>query len=136
MPPRNHKNWLKVPKIEHISSECYNNHSIYEQEIEHIFAKVWVPMCHFSEMANDGDYRSTQIAHQNVVAVNSKGNVKVFLCPSIDRPAGNGLDTAGLKELCSEVKHGGMVWTTLDPNPTQSVRRVDVWSIRLHCRCY
>jgi len=121
MPPRNHKNWLKAPHIEHISSECYNNHSIYEQEIELIFAKVWVPMCHSSEMANDGDFRSTQIAHQNVVAVNSKGAIKVFLCPSIDRPAGNGLDTNGLKELHSEVKHGGMVWTTLDPNPTQSV---------------
>ena len=25
MPPRNHKNWLKSQKIEHISSECYNN---------------------------------------------------------------------------------------------------------------
>ena len=56
-----------------------------------------------------------------MVAVNNRGAVKVFLCPSIDRPAGNGLDTSGLKELHSEVKHGGMVWTTLDPNPTQSV---------------
>ena len=65
MAPRNHKNWLSTPKVEHISSECYNNYSIYEQEIEQIFAKVWVPMCHTSEMYNDGDFRSTQIAHQN-----------------------------------------------------------------------
>ena len=121
MAPRNHKNWLSTPKVEYISSECYNNYGIYEQEIEHIFAKVWVPMCHISEMYNDGDFRSTQIAHQNVVALNVKGEVQVFLCPSIDRPSGNGLDTNGLKKLHSEVKHGGMVWTTLDPNPSQSV---------------
>ena len=74
MAPRNHKNWLSTPKVEHISSECYNNYSIYEQEIEQIFAKVWVPMCHTSEMYNDGDFRSTQIAHQNVVALNVKGD--------------------------------------------------------------
>ena len=89
MAPRNHKNWLKKPKVEFISSECYNNHSIYQQEIEQIFAKVWVPVCHTSEMSNKGDYRSSQIAHQNVVAVNRGDTVEAFLCPSIDRPAGN-----------------------------------------------
>jgi hypothetical protein len=26
MPPRNHSNWTKTPKVEYISSECYNNH--------------------------------------------------------------------------------------------------------------
>ena len=120
MAPRNHKNWLKKPKVEFISSECYNNHSIYQQEIEQIFAKVWVPVCHTSEMSNKGDFRSSQIAHQNVVAVNRGDTVEAFLCPSIDRPAGNGIDTDGLKKLHSEVKHGGMVWITLDPNPSQS----------------
>ena len=121
MAPRNHKNWLKKPKVEFISSECYNNHSIYQQEIEQIFAKVWVPVCHTSEMSNKGDFRSSQIAHQNVVAVNRGDTIEAFLCPSIDRPAGNGIDTGGLKKLHSEVKHGGMVWITLDPNPSQSV---------------
>jgi methanesulfonate monooxygenase large subunit len=121
MAPRNHKNWLNKPKIEFISSECYNNHSIYQQEIEQIFAKVWVPVCHTSEMSNKGDFRASQIAHQNVVAINRGDFVEAFLCPSIDRPTGNGLDTDGLQKLHSDVKHGGMVWVTLDPNPTQSV---------------
>ena len=86
MAPRNHKNWLNKPKVEFISSECYNNHSIYQQEIEQIFAKVWVPVCHTSEMSNKGDFRSSQIAHQNVVAVNRGDVIEAFLCPSIDRP--------------------------------------------------
>ena len=85
MAPRNHKNWLKRPKVEFISSECYNNHSIYQQEIEQIFAKVWVPVCHMSEMSNKGDFRSSQIAHQNVVAVNRGDGIERF-CPSSDRP--------------------------------------------------
>ncbi|NDD09445.1 MAG: aromatic ring-hydroxylating dioxygenase subunit alpha, partial [Rhodobacteraceae bacterium] len=121
MAPRNHKAWLKSPEIEFISSECYNNHSIYQQEIEQIFAKVWVPVCHTSEMSNNGDFRASQIAHQNVVVINRGDGVEAFLCPSIDRPSGNGLDTDGLQKLHSEVKHGGMIWVTLDPNPSQSV---------------
>ena len=125
MPPRNHKKWLATPKIEYISSECYNNHGIYEQEIEHIFAKVWVPMCHKSELPNKGDFRTTQIAFQNVVAVNHGDSFKVYLCPSMDRLAGNGISVDGLTELYSGVQHGGMVWVTLDPNPSQSI---DEWT--------
>ena len=62
MPPRNHSQWLKKPKVEYISSECYNTHSIYLREQEEIFSKVWVPMCHISEMRNKGDFRTTRIA--------------------------------------------------------------------------
>ena len=54
MPPRNHKDWTKEPKVEHISSLIYSDHSLYEQELENIFSKVWVPMCHSSEMPNLG----------------------------------------------------------------------------------
>ena len=72
MPPRNHKTWMKTPNVEYISSECYNNNDIFQQEQEHIFSKVWVPMCHISEMYNEGNYRTTQIAGQNVIAVNTK----------------------------------------------------------------
>ena len=50
MPPRNHRDWTKTPKVEHISSSIYSSHEIYKQEQENIFSKVWVPMCHISEM--------------------------------------------------------------------------------------
>ena len=42
MPPRNHTTWLKKPKVEAITSKCYNNFEVYEQEIERIFSKVWI----------------------------------------------------------------------------------------------
>ncbi len=123
MPARNHKKWLAQPKIEYISSECYNNYQIYEQEIEHIFGKVWIPMCHISEMSKVGDFRSTQIAFKNVVAVNRGNVVEAYTCQSIDRLTGNGIDTSNMKKLHCEVKHGGMVWVTLDPNPTMDVEQ-------------
>ena len=40
MASRNHKNWLKEPTVEYISSECYSSQEIYEKEIKEIFAKV------------------------------------------------------------------------------------------------
>jgi methanesulfonate monooxygenase large subunit len=71
MAPRNHKQWKSVPNVEYISSECYNNNSIFQQEQELIFSKVWIPMCHISEMYEKGNYRTTQIAGQNVIAYNT-----------------------------------------------------------------
>ena len=127
MPPRNHNNWTKTPKVEYISSECYNDHSIYLREQEEIFSKVWVPMCHISEMYNKDDYRTTQIAGQNVIAWNTGDGIKAAYNLQMQSPAGNqvSIDRGCGKKLHCEVKHGGMVWVTLDPNPTQSV---DEWT--------
>ena len=126
MPPRNHKDWTKTPKVEHISSSIYSSHDIYKQEQENIFSKVWVPMCHMSEMRDVFSYRTTQIAGQNVIAWNRGDNICAYLNPTVHSPSGKKYNDEGLgKELYCEVKHGGMVWVTLDPNPTQSV---DEWT--------
>jgi len=123
MPPRNHKQWTKTPNIEHINSLIYSDQDLYEQEIEKIFSKVWVPMCHISEMYNEGNYRTTQIAGQNVIAVNTKDGVKAYRNYGFNFPSGTVASPIVTVEpqLHCEVKHGGMVWVTLDPNPTQSV---------------
>ena len=123
LPPRNHKKWLETPKIEYISSECYNNAEVFAQEQENIFSKVWIPMCHISEMYNPSNYRITQIAGVNVIAVNTGTGVKAYRDHSVMYPTGSIAlgELEGLTELHCEVKHGGMVWTTLDLNPTQSV---------------
>jgi len=127
MPPRNHKDWIKKPNVEYVNSLIYSDRSLYEQEQENIFSKVWVPMCHISEMRNKGDYRTTRIADKRVIAINVDGeNVQAYYNTNdIDhrKPAGNiTYDFATVETpLHSEIKHGGMVWVTLDPNPTQSV---------------
>ena len=74
MAPRNHKQWKAVPNVEYISSECYNNNEIFKLEQEEIFSKVWIPMCHISEMRNKGDYRTTRIADKRVIAINVQGS--------------------------------------------------------------
>ena len=130
MPPRNHKDWTKKPKVEYVNSLIYSDYKLYEQELENIFSKVWVPMCHSSELPHLGDFRKTQIALQNVVAIRFKsGVIKTFLTDRVKSPSGNNLaltyHSGDWKEIPCEVKHGGMVWTTLNDNPTMSV---DEWT--------
>jgi methanesulfonate monooxygenase large subunit len=123
MPARNHRNWLKKPLVEYVSSEIYSSQEIFEEEIESIFSKVWVPVCHISEMYNKLDYRTSQIAGHNIIVYNTGDGVRAY------RNYGSWAPTGTLQapivtvepQLHSEVKHGGMVWVTLDPNPTQSV---------------
>ena len=78
MPPRNHKDWLKKPKVEYVSSEIYSSYEIYEQEKEMIFSKVWIPMCHISEMPEAGNYRTTTIADVDVIAWNTGEEVRAY----------------------------------------------------------
>ena len=130
MPPRNHRDWTKTPKVEYINSLVYSDHYLYEQELENIFSKVWIPMCHSSEMPNLGDFRKTQIALKNVVAIRFEGNkVRTFLNDSVKSPSGNDLaltyHSGKWTELPCEVKHGGMIWTTLDIDNTKTV---DEWT--------
>ena len=123
MPPRNHKKWLAKPNVESISSKCYNNQAIFDMEIEQIFSKVWIPMCHISEMPETGDFRTTQIANVTVLAYNTGKGVRAYRNYGVLQPSGTLAAPIVTVEprLHCEVKHGGMVWVTLDPNPTQSV---------------
>ena len=126
MAPRNHKDWLKQPKMDYISSECYNNYEIFQEEQKEIFSKVWIPMCHISEMRNKGDFRTTRIADKRVIAINIDGeNVQAYYntndmtsCPlelyMILQPQKNHYT----------VRSNMVVWfVTLDPNPTMSVEQ-------------
>lgn len=123
MAPRNHKTWLKKPKVEYISSEIYHSHAIYKQEQEDIFSKVWVPVCHMSEMYNKDDFRTTTIAGKDVIVWNTGDGVEAAINLQFNAPAGNfHLIHKGCgRKLHCEVKHGQMVWVTLDPDPKYTV---------------
>ena len=128
MPARNHKNWLKQPNVESVSSEIYSSQKIFEQEIEHIFSKVWVPVCHASEMGMTGCFRTTQIAFQNVIVIRfSSGIVRAFHNEKVTKVSGMDMSlcyhSLSWKELPCEIKHGGMVWVTLNPDPDQTVEQ-------------
>ena len=97
--------------------------SLFAQEQEQIFSKVWVPICHISEMYKQGDFRTSQIAGVNVLAYNTGKRVHAWRNYGVSQPSGTfkaPVVTVEPKLHC-EVKHGGMVWVTLDPNPSTSV---------------
>ena len=129
MPARNHRNWLKKPtNVEYVSSEIYSSQEIHKAEQEQIFNKVWVPMCHKSELSNPGNFRTTQIAGQNVIAVNNGDSIKTYLnTGKFNTPSGTMTRVEFLMDdytpLYTEVKHGGMVWTTLNKNPDMDVEQ-------------
>ena len=131
MPPRNHRNWLKEPAVEYISSECYNNQDIHDQEQEQIFSKVWIPMCHKSELPNELDFRTTQIAGVNVIVYNTGKEFKAYRNYGSQTPAGTlGAPIVTVEpQLPLEVKHGGMIWVTLNPDPDQTVEQ---WLSLIH----
>jgi methanesulfonate monooxygenase large subunit len=123
MPPRNHKDWIKEPKVEYINSLIYSDQSLYEQEVENIFSKVWVPCFHKSELPNAGNFRTGQIAGQNILAYNTGTEIRAYRNYTVMEPSGTFAAPVVTSEpkLYCEVKHGGMVWITLDSNPTMSV---------------
>ena len=123
MPPRNHKDWIKEPKVEYVNSLIYSDQSLYEQEVENIFSKVWVPCFHKSELPNAGNFRTGQIAGQNILAYNTGTEIRAYRNYTVMEPSGTFAAPVVTSEpkLYCEVKHGGMVWITLDPNPTMSV---------------
>ena len=121
MPPRNHKNWIKKPNVEYISSKIYSDWDLYSQELETIFSKVWVPVCHESELIVDNWYRSSTIAHTPVAVIKNKHGINVYKNTGLYGVSGPISEVVGDK-LHSEVGYGGMVWTTLNDNPDQSLK--------------
>ena len=122
MPPRNHVNWLKQPKVEHISSEIYSSWDLYKLEQERIFSDVWVPMCHTSELPEPGNFRTSTIAGVNVIAINNGDDIRAYRNPGkFMAPAGSMTRVQfymdDYEPLFCEVKHGQMVWVTLNESP-------------------
>jgi ethylbenzene dioxygenase alpha subunit len=67
-----------------LSRRVYWDQRIYEQELEKIFARSWLFLAHESQLQKTGDYLTTYMAEDNVIAVRQKdGSIKAFLntCP-------------------------------------------------------
>ena len=49
MPAKNHKQWLANPQLElgeWVDSRVYSDPRIFEDELNNIFKRVWIPVCH------------------------------------------------------------------------------------------
>lgn len=100
MSSRNHTQWTAVPNLqpgEWVDSRIYSDQQIFEEELNKIWKKTWIPVCHGSELKNAYDFRTMTIAKEPVIVVRGKDmKVRAFLnvCPHRGnmierRPAGS-----------------------------------------------
>ncbi len=165
---RNLEQWARrpdLPDTHYVDTRVYNDPSIFGEEIERIFHRTWLPVCHESELPQPYDFRTSGIAGSKpIVMVRGPDNrIRTFLnvCPHrantiVRSPAGSLLKAepsgnpknmtcmfhgwqfdatgkcvdiprekagyqdrvckadVGLRELRTEVAHGGFVWVNLD----------------------
>ena len=88
MPARNHRQWSEVPGQlrpgQWVDSRIYSDPDIFEEELEKIFKKVWIPVCHESELPEPYDFRTSSIAREPIIVVRGPDQqVRAFLnvCP-------------------------------------------------------
>ena len=69
---RNAKQWNTPPdpnRIEWADSRIYSDTEIFEEELEKIWKKVWIPVCHESELPEPYDFRTVSIAREPVIVL-------------------------------------------------------------------
>ncbi|ART53206.1 hypothetical protein CBP34_18185 [Acidovorax carolinensis] len=87
-----------------VATAAYRGPEVFAQEMEQIFYKTWIYLCHESEIAKPGDFKSTQIGTRPVIVTRGreggihallnacthrgaticreeKGNTRAFVCP-------------------------------------------------------
>lgn len=63
-----------------VDRRIYTDQGLYEKEIEQVFEKDWVFLCHEDQIQNHGDYYSTYIGRQPVLVIRDKdGSVNAFI---------------------------------------------------------
>ncbi len=63
-----------------VATAAYRGAEMFESELEKIFYSTWIYLCHESEVANSGDFKSTWIGLQPVIVTrDNDGRINAFL---------------------------------------------------------
>ena len=64
---RNLEQWSRPPALpasHYVDTRVYTDHAIFEEEMEKIFGRVWLPVCHESELPEPYDFRASYAGHR------------------------------------------------------------------------
>lgn len=68
-----------LPGTHFLDNRIFTDEGIFRQELRDIFEKVWIFVCHESEIPNGGDFRCTKAAGKPVVVVRGDdGGIRTF----------------------------------------------------------
>src|SRR3984893_12204153 len=74
----------KIVQPDRVHRTAYTDQAIFEQEMTHIFEKIWVYCGHESQVSKPGDYHALQIGRQPLIMVRGQdGRIHVLYnrCP-------------------------------------------------------
>ena len=97
---RRREQWHRPPNLapeNYVDNRIYTDETIFAEEQEKIFTQGWKFVCHESEVASPGDFRTTTVAGKPLAIIcGDDGEVRVFynVCPHrgaviLRQPAGN-----------------------------------------------
>jgi len=68
-----------LPPTHYLDNRIFTDPSIFREEQERLFSKVWQFVCHESELPNSGDFRTTQVAGKPLIVVRDEsGSIRSF----------------------------------------------------------